>query len=131
MRNKRILIVDDDATVRAPVVKYFRGLGHDVDGAAEAEEAGALVAVRRYDAAIIDLRLTNLNGAEGIELVREIRGHDAATVVVVLSAYVSPEARAEATRLGASVLQKPHPLADLARLALGGELVPGAGGVSA
>jgi DNA-binding response OmpR family regulator len=117
---KKVLIVDDDPTVMAPVVGYFRRLGHLVHCAAEAEEAGALIATSRYDAAILDLRLTNLGGAEGLELLREIRERDSVVRVVVLSAYVSAEACSEALRLGAtSVLQKPHPLAELARLALG------------
>jgi len=121
-----VLIVDDDWTVAAPVVKYFKSLGHAVDSAAEAAEAGALIAAGRYDAAILDLRLTNLGGAEGLELVREIRERDADTRVIVLSAYVSAEARAEALRRGAtSVLQKPHPLPDLARLALGDDVEAG------
>lgn len=114
------MIVDDDPTVTAPVVGYFRSLGHTVHSAAEAEEAGALIATGRYDAAIFDLRLTNLGGAEGLELLREIRERDSVVKVIVLSAYVSAEARIEALRLGAtSVLQKPHPLPELARLALG------------
>ncbi len=119
---KRVLIVDDDTTVTAPVATYFRSLGHLVDSAAEAAEAGALIAAGRYDAAILDLRLTNLGGAEGLELLREIRERDAAATVIVLSAYVSAEARAEALHRGATcVLQKPHPLPDLVRLALGGD----------
>jgi DNA-binding response OmpR family regulator len=122
---KRVLIVDDDPTVTTPVVRYFRSLGHTVHSAAEAEEAGALIATGRYDAAIFDLRLTNLGGAEGLELLREIRERDAVVRVVVLSAYVSAEARAEALRLGATcVLQKPHPLPELARLALGESIEP-------
>ena len=120
---KRVLIVDDDLTVTAPVVGYFRSLGHTVHSAAEAEEAGALIATGRYDAAIFDLRLTNLGGAEGLELLREIRERDPIVRVIVLSAYVSAEARIEALKLGAtSVLQKPHPLPELARLALGEDI---------
>jgi len=118
--NRTILIVDDDAAISAPLAKYFRGLGHAVDVAAEAEEAAALLVFQRYDAAILDLRLTNLGGAEGLALLHEIRERDARTSVVVLSAYISREARAEAIKRGANaVLQKPHPLADLARRVLG------------
>lgn len=118
--SRTILIVDDDAAISAPLAKYFRALGHTVDVAAEAEEAGALMMFRRYDAAILDLRLTNLGGAEGLTLLNEIRERDAHTTVLVLSAYISREARAEALKRGANaVLQKPHPLADLARCLLG------------
>lgn len=115
----KILIVDDDPAISAPMARYFRGLGHTVDVALEAEEAGALLSFGRYDAAILDLRLTNLGGAEGLALLQEIRERDHRSTVVVLSAYISAEARAEAVRRGANhVLQKPHALPDLARRVL-------------
>jgi len=123
--SRTLLIVDDDAAISAPLARYFRGLGHAVDVATEAEEAGALLTFRRYDGAILDLRLTNLGGAEGLVLLQEIRERDAQTTVVVLSAYISAEARAEAVKRGADhVLQKPYPLADLARRLLGESAQP-------
>jgi DNA-binding response OmpR family regulator len=119
--SRSVLIVDDDPAISAPLAMYFRGLGHSVDVAAEAEEAGALLVFRLYDAAILDLRLTNLGGAEGLELLQEIRERNALTTVVVLSAFISAEARVEAVKRGAiAVLQKPHPLPDLARRVLAG-----------
>jgi len=114
-----ILIVDDDPAISTPMARYFRSLGHAVDVAMEAEEAGALLSFRGYDAAILDLRLTNLGGAEGLALLQEIRERDQHSTVVVLSAYISAEAHAEAIRRGANhVLQKPHRLPDLARRVL-------------
>ena len=45
--SRTLLIVDDDAAISAPLARYFRGLGHAVDVATEAEEAGALLTFRR------------------------------------------------------------------------------------
>ena len=64
---RSILVVDDEPAVSAALADYFRSQGHEVDAAAELEEAGALLAFRRYDAAILDLRLTTLGGSEGLE----------------------------------------------------------------
>jgi CheY-like chemotaxis protein len=89
-----------------------------VDVAAEPEEAEALISHRRYDLAILDLRVTRFGGTEGLEVLREIRRRDHGTKVIMLSAYISPEVEAEARTLGASaVLRKPQPLPDLAHLA--------------
>ncbi len=119
---RSILVVDDEPAVLVAVADYFRGQGHVVDVATEIEEAGALLAFRRYDAAILDLRLTSLGGSEGLSLLHEIRERDARMTVLVLSAYISREARAQALEHGADgVLQKPFPLGDLERLALGTE----------
>jgi len=115
---KRILLLDDEEAILLPTARYFRTLGCTVDMAREPEEAEALISHRRYDLAVLDLRVTRFGGTEGLEVLREIRRRDHATSVIVLSGYVSSEVEAEARALGAdSVLPKPQPLPDLAHLA--------------
>lgn len=114
----RVLLLDDEEAVLLPTARYFRNLGCTVDVAGEPEEAEALISHRRYDLAILDLRVTRFGGTEGLEVLREIRRRDHGTKVIMLSAYVSPEVETEARALGASaVLRKPQPLPDLAHLA--------------
>jgi CheY-like chemotaxis protein len=114
-----VLLLDDEEAVLLPTAHYFRRLGCTVDVAREPEEAEALINHRRYDLAILDVRVTRYGGTEGLEVLREIRRRDHHTVVIVLSAYISAEVEAEARALGAGgVLRKPHPLPDLAHLAL-------------
>lgn len=115
---KRVLLLDDEEAVLVPTARYFRGLGCAVDVAREPEEAEALVHHRRYDLAILDLRVTRFGGTEGLEVLREIRRRDQKTSVILLSAYISPEVEEEARNLGADgMLRKPQPLPDLAHLA--------------
>ena len=114
----RILLVDDDGAVSAPVARYFRSKGCHVDVAAELEEAQALVTHRRYDLAIVDLRLTKVGNADGLEVLRDIRKRDHWTCLIVLTAYAGVEIEEEATRLGAdALLRKPQPLDGIAALA--------------
>jgi CheY-like chemotaxis protein len=114
-----VLLLDDEEAVLLPTAHYFRSLGCAVDVAREAEEAEALINHRRYDVAVLDVRVTRYGSTAGLEVLREIRRRDHRTVVIVLSAYISPEVEAEALALGAGgVLRKPHPLPDLAHLAL-------------
>lgn len=116
---KRLLLLDDEPAILIPMARYFRKLGCCVDMATEPEEADALIVHRRYDLAILDLRLTRFPSADGLEILREIRKRDHWTSVVILSAYASPEMEEEAIRLGAdAVLRKPQPLPDLAQLAV-------------
>jgi len=115
---RHVLLLDDEEAILLPTAKYFRSLGCTVDMAREPEEAEALVSHRRYDLAILDLRVTRFGGTEGLEVLREIRRRDHGTSVIVLSAYISPDVENEARALGAdSVIRKPHPLPDLAHLA--------------
>ena len=114
-----VLLLDDEESILQPTATYFRRQGCDVDTAREPEEAEALILHRSYDLAILDLRVNAVGGAAGLEVLRELRRHDEATSVIVLSAYISSEVEAEAWALGADyVVSKPQPLADLAQLAL-------------
>jgi two-component system OmpR family response regulator len=116
---RRILLLDDETAILKPMGRFFAKLGYAVDMASEAEEAEALISHRRYDLAILDLRLTKFSDAAGLDVLREIRKRDHWTSVIILSAYASPAAEAEAVRLGAdAVLRKPQPLGDLSELAL-------------
>src|SRR6476646_263403 len=109
--NRQVLLLDDEEAILLPTARYFRSLGCTVDMAREPEEAEALISHRRYDLAILDLRVTRFGGTEGLEVLREIRRRDHATKVIMLSAYISPEVETEARALGASaVLRKPQPL---------------------
>jgi DNA-binding response OmpR family regulator len=114
-----VLLLDDEESILQPTASYLRRQGCEVDTARELEEAEALIHHRSYDLVILDLRVNAVGGAAGLEVLREIRRHDEATSVIVLSAYISSEVEAEAWALGAdSVLSKPQPLPDLAQLAL-------------
>jgi CheY-like chemotaxis protein len=115
---KRILLLDDERAILVPIARYFRHLGCLVETAQAAEEAIALIREGCYDLALLDVRLSRLGGAEGLEVLRELRKSGGGTRVIMLSAYVSPEVEEEALRVGAdAVLRKPQPLADLAKLA--------------
>ncbi|HET7294667.1 MAG TPA: response regulator [Vicinamibacteria bacterium] len=114
----RLLILDDEEAIAHPMARFFRQLGCQADVACEAEEAAALVDHRRYDLAILDLRLNSYGGAEGLDVLREIRRTNPGTAVIVLSAFVSDEMEVEARRCGADrILAKPQDLPQLAAVA--------------
>jgi DNA-binding response OmpR family regulator len=115
---RRILLVDDEVAISLPMARYFRQLGFTTDVAGEVEEAAALALYHRYDAAILDLRLTQWGGGEGLQVVDELRKANRGAAIVILSAHVDEEAEREAKSRGAdAVLRKPYPLPGLARLA--------------
>ncbi len=73
--------------------------------AASADEAMALVRVDSPELAVIDLRMP---GGSGLELLRQMREHDPATRILVLTGYGSIATAVEATKLGAEAyLPKP------------------------
>jgi DNA-binding NtrC family response regulator len=114
----RILVVDDEETILAVTSAYLRGLGFEVDGAGEREEAEALLAVECYSVVILDMQMTGAHGREGLELLRFLREQCPWARTIVVTAHGSPELEAEARRFGAcAFLHKPVALPVIARAA--------------
>jgi DNA-binding response OmpR family regulator len=93
----RILVVDDDATVRDVVRRYLERAGHQVDQAGDGEDALRLLSVGQPDLVVLDLMLP---GVDGIEVCRRIR--DAGeTPVIMLTALGEESDRILGLRVGA------------------------------
>ena len=118
-RSERILIVDDEELIVVAMRRYFEGLGYTIDSAYELEEAQALLAKRRYDLVICDLRLTGIGGVEGLQIVSDIHQRSADTRVILLSAYGTPEIERESYNRGADAfLHKPKSMMEIANVAV-------------
>jgi DNA-binding response OmpR family regulator len=93
----RVLVVDDDETVRDVVRRYLELAGHEVTVAGDGEKALALVAEAEPDLIVLDLMLP---GIDGLEVCRRIRQHSAVPVVM-LTALGEEENRIAGLQLGA------------------------------
>ncbi len=108
--NPTILIADDQRDIREALRLLLKaeGVGCIVaDGPAAAIEA---VRRQRLDAALIDLNYTRdtTSGAEGLDLLRELRRIDPELPVVVMTAWGTIDIAVEAMRLGAGdFVEKP------------------------
>jgi DNA-binding NtrC family response regulator len=110
----RILVVEDNDTLRRGVVRALRESWSDVDDAAAGDTAIERIRdgrVESYDVIVSDLRLP---GADGVAVLRAARERDPRTSVVLMTAYGSIETAVEAMRLGAfDFVQKPLDLEQL------------------
>ena len=112
-----LLVVDDEEAICFSMSEYFSHQGFNVDTAREAEEAERLIESTAYNVIIQDLRLSQVERSDGLEVVRFAHEHDPTTRIVVLTAYGSAENELEAKRSGAhAFLTKPQPLAQLAQV---------------
>lgn len=124
MIEPRLLIVDDQAPLRYALRDFFAAVGWEVDCAGSFDEAAAALAAHAYGAVIADLRLDPRHATGGLDVVRIARERCATASIVVLTAYGSPTAAAEAHRHGAdALLDKPVPLAKLASVLEGARQV--------
>lgn len=116
----RLLIVDDEDSIRFSLRTYFEAHGFEADCADTLEEVEDLLANGPYAVAISDLRLDGKHELSGLDVINLIHRRHPDTLIIVLSAYRAVEVEAEAENRGiAAYLRKPKPLPDLAQVVFG------------
>jgi two-component system response regulator RegA len=93
-----ILVVEDDDAFRAVLVKAFAARGFDAHGVGDAESALDWARRDSPEMAVVDLRLPDRSG---LDVVRELKGIDPQTAIVLLTGYGSIATALEGIRLGA------------------------------
>lgn len=103
----RVLVVEDDETVRGVVAAQLRRGGHRVLDTPSGEQALAALDDRAApDVAVVDLGLPEMDGFEFVSALRQ-RPHFANMPVIFLSSRIEPEQIEQGQRLGAVYLTKP------------------------
>jgi EAL domain-containing protein (putative c-di-GMP-specific phosphodiesterase class I) len=69
----RVLVVDDEAAVRAVVQRTLASAGHEVIAAASGEEALGIIMSNVFDAAVVDYMIPPPNGVELLARLRELQ----------------------------------------------------------
>jgi DNA-binding response OmpR family regulator len=93
----RVLVVDDDPTVREVVVSYLRAAKHEVVEAADGESVTGLMRDRPADLVVLDLMLP---GIDGLEVCRRLR-QTSDVPVIMLTALGSETDRVVGLEQGA------------------------------
>jgi two-component system nitrogen regulation response regulator NtrX len=114
MSAPHVLVVDDEADIRALIQEILNDEGYKVTAAADANEARAARAKNKFDLILLDIWMPD---TDGITLLREWSdGGDLNSPVVIMSGHGTVDTAVEATRLGASdFVEKPLSLAKLLR----------------
>jgi two-component system nitrogen regulation response regulator NtrX len=100
-----ILIVDDEAGVRAALAGILSDEGYAVEAVESGEDCVAALEARRYDLLLLDVWLPGMDGLQTLEKVRAI---DAEVPVVVISGHGNIETAVKAVRIGAQdFVEKP------------------------
>ena len=94
----KLLIVDDELSVRDSLGKWFREEGYDITTAEDANDALTRMAESRWDAALVDIKM---RGTDGIELQRRMREIDPDLVVIIMTGYAAVETAVTALKNGA------------------------------
>lgn len=105
---KKILLVDDEETLRWALQNTLLDDGYDVEDTNDSVEALEMAKKRRYDLVISDLTMPAMNG---VQLIAEIKKANPAIRAIIMTGYGSTEAVIEAMHTGVSdFITKPFKL---------------------
>ncbi|WPD25005.1 MAG: sigma-54 dependent transcriptional regulator [Candidatus Electrothrix scaldis] len=110
----RILIVDDELSMRDFLKILFENEGYEVTVAADAASALDFADKEPFDIAITDIRMP---GMSGLDLLAELKHRFPALPVVMITAYASPDDAVQAMRTGAfDYITKPFHVDELKKV---------------
>ena len=113
-KSRKLLIVDDELTVRESLKKWFIEDGFKVESAEDAYKALEKLEAESYGIVLLDIRMP---GMDGLELQNKIKEIDPDTIAIIMTAYASVDTAITALKQGAfDYIIKPFNPEDLSRL---------------
>ena len=104
----KIIVADDEESMRWVLSKALKRKGFSVDLAKDGEEALSLIQANSYDLAILDIKMPGLSGLELLGKVKELKND---LLVVIMTAEASMKNAIEAMKKGAyDYITKPFDL---------------------
>jgi DNA-binding response OmpR family regulator len=108
---QRVLVIDDEDTLRYFLRLNLQEQGYEVAEAADGKSALDLIAQEHFAVALVDLRLSDTDGLEIVRHLKQVAPH---TSVIILTGFATLDSAIEALRQGAhDYLTKPFNTADL------------------
>ncbi len=112
----KLLIVDDEADVREFAKRFFTKRSIDVTPAAGGREALEIIGREKPDLVLLDVRMEEMTG---VEVLKELRGKQDQTKVIMVSGVNDEEIVNEAKSFGVcSFVHKPLVLEELEKIVL-------------
>lgn len=110
-KNMRILVVDDDSSIRNMLTFVLNKSGYEPTGVEDGESALDKLRKETFDLIISDIKMP---GISGIDLLKKIKAIDGEIPVIMITAYASTDDAVEAMKLGAEdYITKPFNIDEL------------------
>jgi CheY-like chemotaxis protein len=99
IRDKPILIVDDEKNIRLTLSQSLEVLGVETDTAEDGKEALVKLREKEFGVILLDIRMP---GVDGMEVLRQVRESKPDIRIIIITAYGTIELAVEAMKLGAA-----------------------------
>jgi two-component system response regulator PilR (NtrC family) len=107
----RILVVDDEKSMREVLEIFLRNEGYTVSVAENGQQAASALKDDIFDLIITDMKMPKM---DGLDLLRTVKELTPDTIVVIVTAFGNTESAVEAMKLGAyDYIQKPFKMDDI------------------
>jgi two-component system response regulator FlrC len=111
MKNKHILIVDDDQAMRLALSESLQSCGYETEAAKNGTDAIHLFSKKKFDLVVSDMRMP---GMTGMEVLKSVKKMSPDVPVILITAYGTVSTAVEAMKVGAAeFIMKPFSLDDL------------------
>lgn len=98
---KKILTVDDSASIRQMLSFTLSKVGYEVDGAMDGKDGLAKAGSQKFDLVITDLNMPNMDGIQMIAAIRKLPAY-AYTPILMLTTESEPAKKDEGRKAGAT-----------------------------
>lgn len=98
MKPYKILVVDDELSVRSSLEEWFQEDGFNVITAESGEDALKKMHAGPFDLILLDIKMP---GIDGITLQKKIMEIDSQAIIIIITAYASVDTAVEALKTGA------------------------------
>ncbi|MEW5976889.1 MAG: sigma-54 dependent transcriptional regulator [Acidobacteriota bacterium] len=110
----KVLIADDEASVRESLGSWLRDEGYSVEVAESGKEVLEKMGSEQWDVYLLDIKMPNM---DGLELQRKVKSINPTATIIIMTAYASVETAVEAMKQGAyDYIVKPFDPDDLEHL---------------
>ena len=109
----RLLVAEDDVGIRALIGSMFRRLGHQIEFAADGNEAIERLTASDYDAIILDLMMPTASGFEVLAWMHRMKRGLAKRSVIVVTAMAERDLSNLTDDRVYAVIRKPFDVNDL------------------
>jgi len=98
MADVKILIIDDELIVRESLSAWLKRDGFDVETASSGEMALEILADKRFDVLLVDIKM---EGMSGLDVLKRVKENDPDVAIIMITAYGSIPTAIEAMKNGA------------------------------
>src|SRR3954464_8768535 len=112
----RLLVVDDEQSMRVMLEARLLKAGHGVELASDVSGVQKALGASEFDVVITDLRMRT--GGDGLDVVRKVKAAQSEAEVVLMTAFGSDDVRRQALELGAYGYVEKSPTLACERIAL-------------